>query len=94
MHAGGARAGGDMHLLAFCCATAAELPYKKADEPLTLMNTINSIVVCMFELNVCVCVCVCVNTLILVYLHMQPHTPTHSIRVRMRVSVFECLLKY
>lgn len=46
-----------MHLLAFCCAIAAELPYKKADEPLTLLTTINSIVVrstaCALVKNIC-----------------------------------------
>jgi len=53
-----------MHMLAFCCAAAAELPYRKADEPLTLLNTINSIVVGDARIcecargNVCECVCV------------------------------------
>jgi len=51
-------------MLAFCCAAAAELPYRKADEPLTLLNTINSIVVGDARIcecargNVCECVCV------------------------------------
>jgi hypothetical protein len=40
----GASAGAvDLHLLAFCACTAAELPLKRADEPLTLMHNINSI---------------------------------------------------